>query len=139
MRFLYDFIFFFKEKSCICQFLNCFKFRYSGTCLIQHTNGPGKCVGYQNTHILFQLTEILLDHKFLLDVTECQKTQVLDYTSSTVINFLTHLCLIENLTILVYLRKYQNIKIFFKTLAKRNLLNLKLNLWQLFVVASFNF
>ena len=37
--------FFFREKSCICQFLNCFKFRYSGTCLIQHTNGPGKCVG----------------------------------------------------------------------------------------------
>ena len=34
------------------------------------------------------LAEILWDHKFLSDVTGCRKTQVSDYTSSTVLSFL---------------------------------------------------
>ena len=59
---------------------------YSGTCLIWHIKGPGKCVR------LYRILEYsgfiivnrnLWDHKCLSDVTECQKTQVSDYTSST--------------------------------------------------------
>ena len=42
------------------------------------------CIACRNTQVLFQLTEILLDHQFLSDVTGCRKTQVSDCTSSTV-------------------------------------------------------
>ena len=42
------------------------------------------CTGCWNTQVLFQLTEILWNHKFLLDVTGCQKTQVSICTSYTV-------------------------------------------------------
>ena len=61
---------------------------YSGTCRIRHTKGPGKCVG------LYRISEYLgfilvnkntVDHTFLSDVTECQKTRVSDCTSSTVL------------------------------------------------------
>ena len=45
-----------------------------GTCLIQHTKGPEKCVGlYRITQVLFWLTEILWDHTFSSDVTGCRK------------------------------------------------------------------
>jgi len=49
------------------------------------------CTGCQNTQVLFQLTEMLWDHKFLSDVTGCRKTQVSDCTNSTVycINYVT--------------------------------------------------
>ena len=46
------------------------------------------CTGCQNTQLLFQLTEILGDHKFLSDhemSTGCQKTLVSDCTSSTIV------------------------------------------------------
>ena len=42
------------------------------------------CTGCWITQVLLKLTGILCDHKFLLDVTGCQKTQVSDCTSSTV-------------------------------------------------------
>ena len=42
------------------------------------------CTAGWNTQVLSQLTEILSDHKYLSDVTGCQKTQVWDYTGSTV-------------------------------------------------------
>jgi hypothetical protein len=38
------------------------------------------CSGCHNTQVLFYLTEIPCDHKFLSDVTGCRKTQVLDCT-----------------------------------------------------------
>jgi hypothetical protein len=38
-------------------------------------NGWG-CIGCRNTQVLFQLTEIPWDHKFLSDVSGCWKTQV---------------------------------------------------------------
>ena len=70
----------------------CFKsYHCNGSCLIWHSKGPGKCVidctVCWNTQILFWLTEILWDHKFMWDVTGCQKTQVSDCTSSTVFLF----------------------------------------------------
>ena len=50
--------------------------------------GPGKCVGLykisENSGFILVVTEILWDHTFLSDVIRCQKTQVSDYTSSTV-------------------------------------------------------
>jgi hypothetical protein len=35
------------------------------------------CTGCRNTEVLFYLTEILWDYKFLSDVTGCRKTQVI--------------------------------------------------------------
>ena len=46
-------------------------------------NGWG-CIGCRNTQVLFQLTEILFNHKLLSDVTVCHKTHVSDWTSYTV-------------------------------------------------------
>jgi hypothetical protein len=43
--------------------------------------------GCRNTQVLFILTELLWAHKFLSDVTGCQKTQVSDCTGSTVYGF----------------------------------------------------
>ena len=42
------------------------------------------CTGCRNTQVLFILTELLWDHKFLSDVRGCRKTQVSDCTGSTV-------------------------------------------------------
>jgi hypothetical protein len=42
------------------------------------------CTGWRNTQVLFMLTELLWDHKFLSDVTGCWKTRVSDCTGSTV-------------------------------------------------------
>ena len=42
------------------------------------------CTECRNTRILFQLTEIIGDPKFMSDVTGCRKPQVSDCTSSTV-------------------------------------------------------
>ena len=42
------------------------------------------CTGCRNTQVLFMLTELLWDHKFLSDVRGCRKTQVSDCTGSTV-------------------------------------------------------
>jgi hypothetical protein len=61
----------------------------SGTCLTRHTKGPwSDCTGCRNTQVLFQLTELLWDHKFLSDVTGCWKTQVSDCTGYTVYTYL---------------------------------------------------
>ena len=62
-------------------------FIYSRTCLIRHTKGPGKCVGlyrmseYTGFILVYRNTR---DHKFLLDVTGCRKTKVLECRSYTV-------------------------------------------------------
>ena len=37
------------------------------------------CTGCRKTQVIFQLTEILWDHKFLSDVTGCQIAQVPQY------------------------------------------------------------
>ena len=42
------------------------------------------CTGSWNTPVIFQLTEIFWDHKFLSNVRVCRKRQVSDCTSSTV-------------------------------------------------------
>ena len=54
---------------------------YSGTCLIWHTNGPGKFVGfYMSEYSGFYLVN---RYTFLSDVTGCWKSQVSDSISST--------------------------------------------------------
>ena len=42
------------------------------------------CTGCRYTPVLFMLTELLWDHKFMSDVTGCQKIQVSVCTGSTV-------------------------------------------------------
>ena len=61
---------------------------YSGTYLIRHTKGPEKCdrLYRMSEYSGFILaTEILWDHKFLLDVTGCRNTRVSYCTSCTVL------------------------------------------------------
>jgi hypothetical protein len=52
--------------------------------IIKPQEDVSDCIGCGNTQVLFSLTEILWEHKFLSDVTGCRKTQVSDCTSSTV-------------------------------------------------------
>jgi len=53
---------------------------------LTHQGTREMCQIVQDVGILrFYLTEILCDHKFLLDVTGCRKTEVSDYTNSTVL------------------------------------------------------
>ena len=52
------------------------------------------CTGWRNTQVLFMLTELLWDHKFLSDVTGCRKTQVSDCTGSTVYIYIIYLLMI---------------------------------------------
>jgi hypothetical protein len=47
------------------------------------------CTGCRNTQVLFELTQILLEFKFLSDVTGCRKTRVSDCTGSTVVVYVT--------------------------------------------------
>ena len=55
---------------------------YSGTCLIRLSDTPrdqgnvSDCTGFLNNQVLFQLTEIFWDNKFLSDVTGCRIAQV---------------------------------------------------------------
>ena len=54
------------------------KIQWNLSNLIQHTKRQGNCVGLYRMSVLFQLTEMLWDYKFLSDVTGCRKTQVSD-------------------------------------------------------------
>ena len=62
---------------------------YGRTCQIQRTKGPGKCAGLyrmsEYSGFILVIINILWDHKYLSDVTECRKTQVSDCTSSTAV------------------------------------------------------
>ena len=62
-------------------------FKYNRTCLIRHSNGPGKCLGLCRMLVysgFILVNSYNLGPYIFVDVTGYQKAHISDYTSSTV-------------------------------------------------------